>query len=233
MEHPVAIVTAAGRGIGAAIARELHARGWRLALMSVSGNAEALARELGQLGLAGSIMEPGDLERLVAATLDRYGRLDGVVNNAGPLPKLPVLEVSDEQWRAGFDMILMSVIRMSRLVTPTMVKQGNGAIVNISTFTAFEPDQRLPISSTLRAALGSFAKLYADEHAAKGIRMNNVLPGYVDNLTPAPETLARIPRGRYAKLAEIAKTVAFLLSEDAGYITGQNLRVDGGVSRSV
>jgi NAD(P)-dependent dehydrogenase (short-subunit alcohol dehydrogenase family) len=114
-----------------------------------------------------------------------------------------------------------------------MQAQGSGAIVNISTFAAFEPDLMFPISGSMRAALGSFAKLYSDRHAAFGIRMNNVLPGYIDSLPEKEERRARIPLGRYGHASEIADTVAFLLSDSAGYITGQNLRVDGGLTRAV
>ncbi len=229
----VAIVTAAGRGMGAAIAEELAARGWRLALMSPSGAAEERAHALGALGLTGSITEPADLARLVEATVDAYGRIDGLVNNSGHTPKGALLEIPDEDWRAGMDMALMNVIRLARLVTPVMERGGGGAIVNISTYCAFEPEADFPVSATVRAALASFAKLYADRYAAAGIRMNNVLPGFIDSLPETAERKARIPMGRYGTTAEIAKTVAFLLSEDAGYITGQNIRVDGGITRSI
>ena len=101
------------------------------------------------------------------------------------------------------------------------------------TYAVFEPEPTFPVSGTLRAALAAFTKLYADQYAAKGIRMNNVLPGFIDSLGETPERRQRIPMGRYGTVAEIAKTVRFLLSSDAGYITGQNLRVDGGITRSV
>ncbi len=229
----VSIVTAAGKGMGAAIARELAASGYQLALMSVSGGAEVLADELGAVGLTGSVTDPDDLQRLVDTTLDRYGRIDAVVNNTGHPPKGPLLDLTDEQWHAGLDLLLLNVVRMSRLVTPVLARQGGGAIVNISTFAAFEPSPAFPISATLRAALGSFAKLYADAHARDGIRMNNVLPGFVDSFPVSEENLAQISMGRYATVGEIASTVRFLLSSDSSYITGQNIRVDGGITRGV
>ncbi len=228
-----AIVTAAGQGMGAAIARELSGRGYDLALLSSSGGAEKLAVELGGLGMTGSVTKEADLAELVARTLDEYGRIDAVVNNTGHPPKGPLLELTPEQWHAGLDMVLLNVVRMARLVTRIMEQQGGGAIVNISTFAAFEPDPGFPISSALRAALGSFTKLYADQYASAGIRMNNVLPGFIDSYPESDANLGRIPAGRYGTVGEIGKTVAFLLSDDASYITGQNLRVDGGITRSV
>ena len=229
----VAIVTGGGRGIGAAIARELHGRDYRVALMSPSGSAEALAGELGGVGVSGSVTEAGDLERLVDAALDAYGRIDAVVNHTGHPPKGELLGIPDDDWHVGLDMLLLNVVRMARLVTPAMLRQGGGAIVNITTFAAFEPELSLPVSSCIRAALSGFAKLYADRYADAGIRMNNILPGYIDSLDHAEGTSGRIPMQRIGTVAEIASTTAFLLSDGAGYITGQSIRVDGGLTRHV
>ena len=232
-ESKVAIVTAAGRGMGAAIARELAAQGWSLALLSPSGAAQRLAGELGGLGLTGSVTEPGDLERLVDGTMDRHGRIHAVVNNTGPVPKGELLDHDDDAWHASLDMVLLNVVRMARLVTPVMRDQGGGAIVNVSTFSAFEPSLDYPVSSTLRAGLGSFTKLYAERYAADNIRMNNILPGFIDSLPHGEDKAAKVPMRRIGSVAEIAKTAAFLLGDGAGYITGQNLRVDGGLTRGV
>ncbi len=229
----VAIVTAAGRGMGAAIARELAEHGYQLALMSPSGSAVELAGTLGAFGMNGSVTVPADINALVEQTLVRYGRVDAVVNHTGHPPKGALLDIPDEDWHAGLDMLLLNVVRMARRVTPIMLAQGGGAFVNISTYAVFEPEPTFPVSGTLRAALASFTKLYADEYAPHNIRMNNVLPGFIDSLPETDERRARIPMGRYGTVAEIAKTVRFLLSDEAGYITGQNLRVDGGITRSV
>lgn len=230
---PVAILTGAGKGMGGAAARELVARGWNVALLSPSGNAETLAKELGGIGITGSVTDPADLARLVDGAMAAWGRIDGAVLSTGHPPKGDLLALSDEDWGKGLDLIILNVVRICRLITPIMEKQGGGAIVNISTFAAFEPDPAFPISCTLRAGLASFAKLYADRYAAQNIRMNNILPGFIDSLPEKEIFKARIPMQRYGTVAEIAKTAAFLLSEDAGYITGQNIRVDGGITRSV
>jgi len=232
-DNKVAIVTAAGKGMGAAIARELAAGGYAVSLLSVSEAAVELAEELGGIGMSGSVTNPADLAALVQQTMGAFGRVDAVVNNTGHPPKGPLLEISDEQWHAGLDLAVLNVVRMSRLVTPIMQAAGGGAIVNISTFAAYEPDPGFPVSASLRAALGSFVKLYADTYAADGIRMNNVLPGFIESYPVDENTVARIPMGRSGTVEEIAKTVAFLLSDGAGYITGQNIKVDGGITRSV
>jgi NAD(P)-dependent dehydrogenase (short-subunit alcohol dehydrogenase family) len=231
--NKVAIVTAAGRGMGAEIARELAGAGYQLALLSNSGGAEKVAREVDGISLTGSVTEVKDLETLVERTLANYGRIDAVVNNTGHPPKGPLLEISDADWHLGLDIALLNVVRMARLVTPIMLEQGGGAFVNISTFAAFEPSLIFPVSSSLRAALGSYAKMYADQYAPQGIRMNNVLPGYIDSYPESEANLGQIPLGRYGKVGEIAGTVRFLLSDEAGYITGQNIRVDGGITRAV
>lgn len=229
----VALITAASRGMGAACARELARRGYRLVLMSRSADIHGIAAELGADALQGSTDNAADLQKLVTLAMDRHGRIDALVNNTGHPKKGPLLELSDEDWHAGLDLLLLNVVRLLRLVTPVMQAQGGGAVVNLSTFAAFEPSARFPISASLRAALAGFTKIYADEHAKSGIRINNVLPGYVDSIAQNEATIAQIPMGRQGTRDEIARTVAFLLSDDAGYITGQNIRVDGGITRHV
>jgi NAD(P)-dependent dehydrogenase (short-subunit alcohol dehydrogenase family) len=219
--------------MGAAVAKELAANDYQVALMSPSGAAEKLAWSLDGLGLTGSVTEFDDIQGLVDATMAAYGRIDAVVNHSGHPPKGPLLEIPDADWHAGLDLIMLNVVRMARLVTPVMQSQGGGAIVNISTYAVFEPESAFPVSGPIRAALAGFTKLYADEYAKDGIRMNTLMPGFIDSLPETAERRARIPMGRYGTVAEIAKTVLFLLSPDAGYITGQNIRVDGGLTRSV
>jgi NAD(P)-dependent dehydrogenase (short-subunit alcohol dehydrogenase family) len=229
----VAIVTAAGKGMGAAIATELAASGYRVALMSPSGSAVKLAEALGGFGMSGSVTEDADIDRLVGETLGRYGRIDAVVNNTGHPPKGDLLSIGDDQWHAALDLIVLNVARVLRRVTPVFQAQRGGAVVNISSFAADAPEPAMPVSSAMRAALSAYTRLYAERYAAENIRINSVLPGFVDSWPETPETVARIPAGRFGKTQEIAKTVAFLLSDGAGYITGQNIRVDGGIVRAL
>ena len=230
----VAIVSAGGSGMGADSARRLAADGFKVAILSSSGKGEALAEELGGFGVTGSNQSNEDLKRLVDGAMERWGRIDVLVNSAGHGPRAPVLELTDEDWHSGMDVYLMCAVRPTRLVTPIMQQQKSGSIVNISTFAAFEPDPVFPTSGVFRAGLAAFTKLFADKYAADNIRMNNVLPGFIDSLPEKEEFRARIPMGRYgSSLNEIAAVVAFLASEGAGYITGQNIRVDGGITRSV
>jgi NAD(P)-dependent dehydrogenase (short-subunit alcohol dehydrogenase family) len=229
----VALITAGGSGMGAAAARKLAADGYKVAILSSSGKGEALAAELGGLGVTGSNLSADDIKRFVDLSLERFGRIDVLVNSAGHGPKGPVLDISDEDWHLGMDYYLLNVIRPTRLVTPHMQAQGGGAIINISTAWAFEPDAQFPTSGVFRAGLAAFTKLFADKYAADNIRINNILPGYIDSLPEKQERRDKIPMGRYGSMDEIAATVAFLASPGGGYITGQNLRVDGGIMRSI
>lgn len=233
-DRKVAIITAGGSGMGADSARKLASDGFNVAILSSSGKGEALANDLGGIGVTGSNQSNDDLKRLVNQTMEKWGRVDVLVNSAGHGPRAPVLELSDEDWHTGMDVYFMNVVRPTRLVTPIMQDQKAGSIVNISTFAAFEPDPVFPTSGVFRAGLAAFSKLYADKYAAENIRMNNVLPGFIDSLPEKEEFRSRIPMGRYGNaLNEIASVVAFLASDGGGYITGQNIRVDGGITRSV
>ncbi len=219
--------------MGAGAARRLAADEYKVAILSSSGKGEALAAALGGFGVTGSNRSNDDLKRRVDGAMERWGRIDALVNSAGHGPRAPVLDLTDEDWHDGMEVYFLSAIRPTRLVTPIMQAQKSGAIVNISTFATFEPSEKFPTSAVFRAGLASFAKLYADRYAADNIRMNNVLPGFIDSLPQKEENRAGIPMGRYGRNEEIAATIAFLLSDGAGYITGQNLKVDGGLARSV
>ncbi|NHC61452.1 SDR family oxidoreductase [Paenalcaligenes suwonensis] len=229
----VALITAGGSGMGAAAARRLAKDGYAVAILSSSGKGEALAKELGGIGVTGSNQSQDDLQRVVELAVERWGRIDALVNSAGHGPRAPILELSDEDWHKGMEVYFLNAVRAARLVVPVMQKQGKGAIVNISTAWAFEPSDMFPTSAVMRSGLASFTKIFADTYAAQNIRMNNVLPGWIDSLPATDARRDSVPMQRYGKAEEVAGTVAFLLSDDAGYITGQNLRVDGGITRAI
>lgn len=201
--------------------------------MSKSDNAIEIADELDATGVVGSVTNADDIEKVIETAFESHGRIDAVVNSTGHPATGDLLDISDSDWHDGLDLVFLNVVRIAREATPIMVETGGGSIVNISTFSAYEPSLDFPVSSALRAALGSFAKMYADRYAAENVRMNNVLPGFVDSYDIDQETVETIPAERQAETSEIADAVAFLASSDASYITGQNLRVDGGLTRSV
>lgn len=229
----VAIITAASRGMGAAIARNLKSAGYELVLMSSSDQIVPIATELDAKYIQGSVTNLDDLKKLVDLAQTTYGRVDVVVNNTGHPPKGDLLEISDQEWQDGLEIVLLNVTRMAQLIVPIMSKNGGGSIVNISTYFAFEPSVAYPVSSAMRAALGSYCKMFADRYGEDNIRMNNVLPGFINSYPVDGATVAKIPLKRAGTVEEIANTVAFLASDEAGYITGQNIKVDGGLGRSV
>ena len=233
MDTKIAILTAAGTGIGAEAAKKLALDGYKVSILSSSGKGEKLAKELGGIGVTGSNQLNSDIKKIVDETIKKWGRIDVLVNSAGHGPRGPILELTDEDWQKGLDTYFMNVVRSTRLVTPIMQKQKSGVIINISTFATFEPDPVFPTSGVFRAGLASFTKLFADKYAVDNIRMNNILPGFINSLPEKKEFKSRIPMGRYGTTNEISKVVCFLASDGAAYITGQNIRVDGGITKSV
>lgn len=229
----VAVIVAGGSGMGAAAAEKLASEGYKVAILSSSGKGEVLAQRLGGLGVTGSNQSVADLQNLVDQTMARWGRIDVLVNSAGHGPRAPILELSDEQWQLGMETYLLNVIRATRLVTPIMQRQGGGSIINISSAWTFEPTDMFPTSAVFRAGLASFSKIFADTYAADNIRINNVLPGWIDSLPKTDQRRDSVPLQRYGTAEEVAATIAFLASPGAAYITAQNIRVDGGVTRSV
>ena len=226
MDKKTAIITAASQGIGEACARELSNINYNLVIMSRSEKIHTLAHEIGCVGVKGSVTNPEDLEKTVELALSSFGGLDSVVNNTGHAPKGDLLRISDQEWLSAIDIFLMNVIRISRFIVPVMKKNG-GSIVNISAFGAESPSLKFPTSSVVRSALMSYTKLFARRHGCLNIRMNNLLPGFVDSYPVTNEIRNSIPLNREASVNEIANGVLFLLSDDSSYITGQNLMMDG------
>ena len=175
----VAIVTAASRGIGAGCAKELAARGYSVSLMARSDRVLDIAQELNGIAIQGSISVFEDLESLVRVALDKFGRIDAVVNSFGDPPRPDLLDIDDRMWNDNFEMLFLSVVRIARLVTEPMRQQGGGSIVNISACDSQEPELGTPFSGTLRAAMEGFTKLYAKRYRGGRIRMNSVAPFFV------------------------------------------------------
>ncbi|MEM9813438.1 MAG: SDR family oxidoreductase, partial [Pseudomonadota bacterium] len=202
-------------------------------VLSSSGKGEALGEALGGIGVTGSNREEADIQRLADAAMTRWGRIDVLVNSAGHGPKGPVLELSDADWIEGLEVYFLNVVKAVRVVAPVMRAAGGGSIINITTYATFEPEATFPTSGVARSGLAAYTKLVADAHAEEGLRINNVLPGFISSRPEKAAFRERIPMGRYGSVEEVAGLVSFLASEDASYITGQNIRVDGGITRSV
>lgn len=231
-DKPVVLITAASQGIGRAIATHL-ARTWTVVLLARSETIETIGAALGGLGVRGSVTDEADLKQLVDTALQRFGRIDAVVNNTGHPAKGDPLALSDIEWQQGYELILGSVIRLARLAMPVMIRHKHGSFVNISSYAAKQPDAVRPVSSVFRAALSAWTRVQAEAGAPHGIRVNSILPGFVDSYPVGQTVIETIPMKRIGRLEELAKAVGFLLSDDASYITGQNLLLDGGMVRGI
>ncbi len=233
MKKKVAVLIAAGSGMGADAAKSLSYDGYKVAILSSSGKGEKLAKKLRGIGYTGSNLNPQDIKKFISNVFTEWGRIDVLVNSAGHGPKGQILKISDEEWFAGMETYFLNVVRAVRIVTPIMKKQKNGSIINISTYAIFEPEKSFPTSGVMRAGLSSFVKIYSDEYAKYNIRINNILPGFIESLKPKKEFLKRVPLKRAGKVSEISAVVKLLASDNGSYITGQNIKVDGGITRSI
>jgi NAD(P)-dependent dehydrogenase (short-subunit alcohol dehydrogenase family) len=229
----VAALIASGTGIGADAAKHLFSKGYNIAIMSSSGKGERLAKDLNGFGFTGSNLLTTDIKKFIDGSISKFGKIDVLINSAGHGPKGDILEISDDDWFKGMEIYFLNVVRASRIVTPIMQKQKNGSIINISSFAIFEPEHNFPTSGIFRSGLAAFTKLYSDKYAKDNIRINNVLPGFIDSIPAKDEFLKRIPLQRLGKVSEISAVVEMLASDGGAYITGQNIRVDGGITRSV
>ncbi len=240
LDGKTAIVTGGGRGLGRYMAEALADAGANVVLCSrkkesleeVKGEIEARGGHA--LALACDVTDPDDVQGVVSEAENAFGGVDVLVNNSGATWGAPPAEMPIEKFDQVMAVNVRGTFLMAQAVGRRMIERGGGgAIVNISAFGAVEPSPDYPVSSTLRAALSAFAKLYARRHAAENIRMNNVLPGFIDSYPETEALVETIPARRFGTVEEIAGAVAFLLSPDAGYITGQDLLVDGGLTRGI
>ena len=229
----VSVLIAAGSGMGADAAKTLAKDGFKIAIMSSSGKGERLAKKLNGIGFTGSNLETENLKKFIDIVIKKWGRIDVLVNSAGHGPKGKILAINDEEWVKGLETYFLNVVRAARIVTPIMKKQKYGSIINISTYAIFEPEKSFPTSGVMRAGLSSFTKIYSDEYAKYNIRMNNILPGFINSLKTRKKFIKRIPLKRAGKVEEISAVVKLLASKEGSYITGQNIKVDGGITRSV
>jgi 3-oxoacyl-[acyl-carrier protein] reductase len=258
LKGKIAIVTASSRGIGRATAEILAAEGARITICARTAAAVASAAEQirGRTGtevlaLEADVSRAEDIERIVARTVDTYGTVNILVNNAGGPPAGTFDEVADEAWQAAFELTLLSVIRMTRAVLPHMRRAGGGVVINLQSTSVKVPLDNLILSNAIRTGVIGLAKSLSAELAKDGIRVNNVLPGAIMT-DRQQEMLARqsarsgksveeivrlreaaIPLGRFGDPADLGNMIAFLASDRAGYVTGVTVQVDGGLVRSL
>ena len=238
LSEKVCVVTGSTAGIGLHVARQLQAEGARVVTTGRSADG------IGELHVAADITRRDAPDEIMRAATGAFGRIDCLVNNAGGTDIRKLHELTDDDWQASFELNLMSAVRATRAALPGMRARGAGTIVNVSSSAGKRPSLIMPDYSVMKAALLSFSRLVADQHAADGIRCNAVTPGptatraWLDDGGLAAqqgnreEVLAKVgsgrPLGRLAEPEEIAAVIVFLLSDRASYVTGAAWSADGG-----
>ncbi|RPH92840.1 SDR family oxidoreductase [candidate division KSB1 bacterium] len=252
------LVIAASKGLGFSVARELLREG--ACVMLSSSNAARLADAAERLWAeklenfqttVADLRNPADIDELVRETFNAFGRIDGFLTNCGGPPAGPPLEVTDEKWQLAFDSVFMSVVRLCRLIVPSMIELGGGSVLAITSTTVKQPIENLTTSNALRPAVVGYLRYLANEVAAKNVRVNAVAPGRI--LTERTQELdtalaartgqsldevrsrsaEEIPMKRLGDISEFPALCAFLLSPRASYITGQTFCIDGGRVQSL
>lgn len=250
----VAIVGGSSKGIGLSAAMSLAREGASVAIVARHGDEleqaaadiEAATGSDDVLAVVADLANADDTQRVFDSTMERWGRVDIVLNNLGGPPPGELQDFTDEQWHAAFELNFQSAVRLNRLVVPGMRERKHGRIVGVLSKTIKEPEDRLGLSTVARTAMSSYSKLLAQEVVGDGITVNNVLPGSVatgrltsvivaqakansrsiDEQTAV--RLASVPAGRFGEPDEVGDLIAFLASGRAGYVTGQNIAIDGG-----
>ena len=258
LREKVALVAASSQGLGFAVAREIANEGASIVICSrradaIRSAADSIRSETGAnvLSVAADVSDIADIDRVVAAGIERFGKIDILVTNSGGPPAGPFDSLTSESWDNASKILLNSVIELTKAVLPGMRERRWGRILNVTSIASKQPVDNLMLSNSLRAAVTGFAKTLANEVAADGITVNNILPGYtlterLDELitflaekdgVPADDVRARweseIPMGRLGDPKEFAALAAFLVSERASYITGSSIAVDGGWIKSL
>ncbi len=258
LKGKVALVAASSRGLGFAVAEELAAEGASIVMCSRSSESiqsagTSIAERFGPnvLAISGDLSESNDVQRVFDRGIEKFGRIDILVTNAGGPPAGKFANLGTEAWEEASRTLLKSVLDLTRLVLPGMKQHGWGRILNITSIAVKQPVDDLILSNSLRAAVTGFAKTLANEVAADGITVNNILPGYTatERVKQLAQTLAEregsesskivsrweseIPMRRLGTPKEFAALAAFLVSERASYITGTSIPVDGGWTRSL
>jgi meso-butanediol dehydrogenase/(S,S)-butanediol dehydrogenase/diacetyl reductase len=244
-EGKVALVTGAASGIGAATARRLHAEGAKLALCDLQSEAlDAFAKQLDASGRsllvrALDVADQAQVESFVNDAAERFGRLDVLFNNAGIGAYGLTPDLDPEVWRRTIEVDLHSVFYGCRAAIPHLRRAGGGAIVNTASISGMRGDYGLAAYNAAKGAVLNYTRTLAIDHARDGIRANAVCPGPIDTALAKPllanervarEYRERIPMGRVGTAEEVAAVVAFLCSEDAAYVTGAAIVVDGGLT---
>ena len=237
-----AIVCGASSGIGLAIAESLAAEGANVAMFA--RRRELLEREaerIGALAIQGDVTDPRARERLVQRTVDAFGGVDVLVNNSGGPPRGPALEITRESIEAAVDLLLVSAVELTRLCLPYLGRSNRGRVINIESSSVKEPIDNLALSNAVRPGVIGWAQTLAREVGTRGITVNSIAPGRINTERleevypdgPSESDLATIALRRLGDPREVAGVVAFLCSDQAAYVTGAVVAVDGGLTRSL